>query len=258
MDDVAAVGLLGADHRQDGLEVVDLGSTDDLLGAAHFGGHGMSPWMLGVVGCGRWFGAVGCSNGGDVDRSGPAAGRRASGDRCPGKHEGLHQVGGPCRRRCRSIVGRRGDGVGEHDAGGPLRHPAGLGRAHPSGQERRGEAGRGGQQAVGLVEGQMAEDHLGLVLDQVGQRLMVAYPGRRLDDAADQGLGQVAGLAQPDPEGREQPGHLGVDHRGQHLVPAPREHPVDGGPRHTGLPGRCRPRWSWPCRGGPGRSRWRR
>jgi hypothetical protein len=43
MDHMAAVGLLGADHREDGLEIVDLGAADDLLGAAHFGGHDVAP-----------------------------------------------------------------------------------------------------------------------------------------------------------------------------------------------------------------------
>ncbi len=109
--DVAPVGLLGPDHREDGLEVVDLGPSDDVLGAAHLGGHSSSSGVgSGVV-----------SNG--VMAIGPSATVPQRLD--PGEHEGLHDRRGLGGVGEVDAVGGR-DRVGEHDPGGPLGHPPGL------------------------------------------------------------------------------------------------------------------------------------
>ena len=38
-----SVGFLGADHREDRLEIVEFLAADDVFVAAHLGGHVMSP-----------------------------------------------------------------------------------------------------------------------------------------------------------------------------------------------------------------------
>ena len=77
----------------------------------------------------------------------------------------------------------------------------------------------------------------GLVLDQEVQGGVVPEPDGRLDDAAHERLGQIAGCPEAYAERGEQPGHLGVDHRAEDLVPATGEGTVDGGPGDPGLTG---------------------
>jgi hypothetical protein len=43
VDDVTAVGIIGAHHGKDGFQVVEFLTADDVLVAAHFGGHVVSP-----------------------------------------------------------------------------------------------------------------------------------------------------------------------------------------------------------------------
>ncbi len=245
---------------EDGLEVVELLAADDLLVAAHLGAH-----VCVSLADGRWCREFGLGGASSV-RVRPGTGVRwsvvqpvgsgsSSGPVAPGERRDVDGEGGRGPERLDAgehergdealgiglvaqvePVGRR-DGVGQDDPGGPLGDPPGLVRSHPTGEERRGEPGRGDQQAVRLVERQVAEDEAGLVLDQEVQGGMVPEAGRGLHDAADQGGAQVAGGAEPDAEGAEEAGHLGVHDRPEDLVPTAGERPVDGGPRDARLPG---------------------
>src|SRR5450759_4326308 len=74
----------------------------------------------------------------------------------PGKHECADQVAGPGRVSEVHLT-RRGNAVGEHYPGRPLRHPGGFLRIHPSDEEWGDETAGRGQKAVRLVECQPAE-----------------------------------------------------------------------------------------------------
>ena len=127
--------------------------------------------------------------------------------------------------------------VGQDDAPGPLGRPRGLVGLEPAAEERRGQVADGQQNLVEAGEGQVRQDQPGLVGQQVAERLVRGEPAGRLDDAGDQHVLEVMGLAHDDGQRREQAGHLGLDHGAQDAVLAPREGPVDGGPGQPGLPG---------------------
>ena len=87
------------------------------------------------------------------------------------------------------------------------------------------------------AEGEVGQDGAGLVHQQVGQRPV--RPSRRADSTmpATSTSSRSVGLAHGDGQGREQPGHLGLDDGGEDALLAPGEGPVDRGPGQAGRPG---------------------
>ena len=142
--------------------------------------------------------------------------------------------------------------VGQHDARRPLGRTRGLVGIEPAGEERCGDVAGGEEDPVELGEGQVGQDHPGLVGQQVGQGRVRPQPPRRLDHAGHEHVLEVLGLAHGDGQGRGQPGRLGLDDGAEDGVTPTREGPVQAWPG-TGRPrGRCRRPWSWPLPGGPG------
>ena len=77
------------------------------------------------------------------------------------------------------------------------------------------------QNPVELGEGQVGQHRAGLVLQEVGQGARAPHAAGRLDHARHQHVLEVGGLAHGHGQGREEPGHLGLDDGGEDALPAP-------------------------------------
>ena len=115
--------------------------------------------------------------------------------------------------------------------------PDGLLGLEPPAEERGDEGARRHEDPVHLGEGQVREDDLGLVLEQVGQRPVGREAPGGLDHPGDQHVLEVVGLPHDHGQGGEEPGHLGLDDRVEHGVLAPGKGPVEGGPGDPRLAG---------------------
>ena len=100
-----------------------------------------------------------------------------------------------------------------------------------------GEGTGGEQQPVHLGEGQVGEDDVGLVLQQVPERGMGGQPSGGVHDAGDERVLEVVGLTHHHCQLREEPGDLGLDHGTEHGVPTTRKGAVERRPRDAGLAG---------------------
>ena len=260
---VEALDVVVADEAQHGLEVVDVVTPDQLQVGPHLLVLSSSsvvialpPWwwsggrMWWIDGR-RWSG--GCGAG----ASEVAPGRVQAQGEDAGQDEGAHQRAGVVGVG-QVGVGRRVGAVGHHDAHGPLGRPGGL-----SGSSQRAKNGAARslatqQHPVDAAEGQVGQDGAGLVLQQIGQGLVVAQPAGRLDHAGHEHVLEVGGLAHDDGQRGERGGPPRSRPRRRGCPPCPegrsgRRWPGTGRP-----PGRCRRPWSWRCPAGPGSAAHRR
>ncbi len=152
----------------------------------------------------------------------------------PGHDEGAHQ--------CTRVVGigevgvRGGVGhIGQNDAHRPLGRPGGLIRREPAGEERRREVAGHEEDPVQVGEGEMAQDHTGLVQQQIGQGGMRAEPAGGFDHAGHEDILEIGGFAHDDGQRREQAGDLCFRHSRDDGVLAAGECPVERGPGEGGL-----------------------
>ena len=215
-------------------------------------GHCARPLGGGLVGCGwsvgwvlRWTG--GTRSAGRVDAQGEDA----------RQDEGAHQRPG-VRRVGQVGVRRRVRAVGHHDAHGPLGRPRGLLGLEPAGEERCGQVAGDQQDPVEAGEGQVGQDHPGLVLQQVGQRLVrsaASGPTRPCRPPARPRGRPPRPWRRP---GRRTAGPPRSRRRRPRMPSLPRGRSGRRWPGTGRRRGRCRRPWSWRCPGGPGSAARRR
>ena len=133
-------------------------------------------------------------------------------------------------------IRRRGERVGEHDAGQQLPRPPGLERAHEAAEVGSDAVGGDAEQRVGAGEAEMGQDGARFGGQEVLERLVTDEgPGAKSGDGC-QRLGQAGDISQGIVETTLETLGFRLQDGGEDGA-APREVAVQGGPGDAGLAG---------------------